>query len=457
MNRLLRLVTGAFAFAWMAASVQAQATDKPAVPVPETYFPALAQLLESAAKLSPRMVARNADDAVAEANRVVARSGQLPNVGGNLQYNGWQRDKRVDLPAPTNLTRFSYNLNLVQPLYHWGALENNTRIGELQLKIAQGQTAEAYRLLVQEIRAQFLQLAIRKTALARARLSRDLAAQQLKLAEEKLELKVIAASDIYYVRMNLTQANLALDRSQEDYDSARRALAKLSGTPELGDGQVPDSIPVVPVAMNDLAVPMAGIGGGSPPESNGLRALERQIQIEQLSYKNATTRLKPKFNFILGVTQDQQSYTSNIGAKYGVQSYYVGTSVSWSMFDGFATRGLKAGSLARRRQLEQSYREMSADLVERVQGQLRQLGLAARSMAISDEFLLLGENGVRVRQEDLARGSASQADVDSARLSLLDNRINAYNARLDFLLRTAEYLSTLAKDPAVANFSAPHP
>ncbi len=440
-----------------AVQSQPRAENSALLPLPEIFFPNLKTLLDTAAAQSPRMITRNADDAAAEANRIVARSGQLPSLGGGLSYYPWQRDVRVDVPTPLTSNRLTYNFGMTQPLYHWGALKNNTRIGELQLKITQGQTAEAYRMLVQEIRAHFLQLVIRKTALVRACFSQDLAEQQLKLAEEKLKLKVISESDIFGVRMNLTQANLSVDRAQEDYDSARRTLAKLSGSPVLSDDQVPDAIPPVAVSLNTLETQMAGINGANPPDTNNLRALEQQIQIEQLNYKNASVRLNPKFNFVVGLSQDQQSYTSNIGAKYGVKSYYYGTSVSWSIFDGLATRGLKSGSLARRRQLEQSYRTMSADLIEQAQSQLKQLGFAARGMAISDQYLFLGENGVRVRKDDMGRGLASQADVEAAQMALFDARINAYNARLDFLLRTTEYLSTLAKDPAVAKFSAPHP
>jgi outer membrane protein TolC len=457
MYRLIQLGLAALALASAAGPVRAATPDQPAVPLPETYFPTLNGLLESASRLSPRMVARNADDAVAEANRMVARSGQLPSLGGTLQFNGWQRDDRADLPAPTISQKMTYGLNVVQPLYHWGALQNNTRIGELQLRASRGQTAEAYRLLVQEIRAQFLQLIVRKTALAKARFNRGMVEQQFKLAEERLALKAIADSEMYFVRINRAQTDLSLDRTQEDYDAVKRTLAKLTGAPVLTDDQVPDAIPTLTVPLGALEGVLAEFGGGKAPTANSLMILQDQIRAEELSYKNAAVRLRPKVNLVVGMNQDEQSYTANLAAKYRVQSYFVGTQVSWSIFDGFAARGQKAGSLARRRQMEQSYRDLSADLVEQARNQLTQLRFSARAMDFTDQFLQLGEGGVRVRRDDMARGSASQADVDAAQLALFDARINAYNARIDFLLRTAEFLSTLAKDPAASAFSAPQP
>ena len=56
----------------------------------------------------------------------------------------------------------------------------------------------------------------------------------------------------------------------------------------------------------------------------------------------------------------------------------------------------------------------------------------------------------------MAHGTASQADVDSAELSLFDARLNAYGARIDFLMRSAEYLSVVGDAEPAATLSTPH-
>jgi len=81
-----------------------------------------------------------------------------------------------------------------------------------------------------------------------------------------------------------------------------------------------------------------------------------QIEVEKLTYQNINTRLRPQLNLLIGTSQDQQSYTTNIANKYKVTDYFAGLSLNWTIFDGFATKGSKVSSLARRRQLEQSYR-----------------------------------------------------------------------------------------------------
>lgn len=457
MYRFPHLVLAAAIFMGLLVGARAQAPERPAaLPLPETYFPVLAQLIDTAGKQSSRMIARNAEDAIAEANRMLARSGQLPNIGGSAQYNPWQRDIRGDVPNPIVSQRFVYNATLTQPVFHWGALRNNTHIGELQLKISQGQTAEVYRLLAQEIRGQFLQLIVRKTSLARARLTRELTDAQVKLAEERLAAQAISASDLFGARMNQTQVVLALDRAQEDYEAAKRLLAKLTGSAPLADSQIPDAIPTIAPAMPAMEARLVRYTGGRVEDSNNLKVIGDQIRIEELSYKNAATRLRPKFNFLTGVSQDLQSYTTNISQKYSVRSYFVGAQVNWSLFDGHATRALKVSSLARRRQLEQSYKTVTEDLIDQARSELKQLGFSARSMAISDQYLSLSEGNVKSKQDDVEHGTASQSDVDNASLSLLDARLNAYGARIDFLLRSAQYLSDLGDDEPTATFSTPH-
>ena len=436
--------------------------ERPEEAMPENYFPGLKRLLESAVSQSPRMIARAADEAAAEGARITARAGQLPRLSGSGQYYPWQRDIRLRADGSKdrlNSDRLTYYLNMSQPIYHWGALRNATRIGEIQLKAAEGQTAETYRLLVQAIRAQYLQVIISKKTLVRTRFSQKLAEADFALAQDKLASKVIAPSAMFSVQMNLDQAKLSTDQAEEAYASAKRTLAKLAGAPELADDDIPDEIPVLErklALMQSMMQEAIGEGDKAPP-SYALEGLHDQIEIERLNYKNIKARLRPNVDFVLGASQDQQSYTADIGNRYGVQSFYTGVSVSWSIFDGFATRGLKRSSLARQRQLKQSYREMSEGLIEQARSQLKQVGFAERSMALADKYLVASQGGLNSTKDNVKRGLSSSSDVDAAQLNTYDAEIRAFNARYDFLMKSAAFFSTLLKDPALSSLPRSHP
>ena len=161
--------------------------------------------------------------------------------------------------------------------------------------------------------------------------------------------------------------------------------------------------------------------------------------------------IRPNFNVVAGTSLDQQSYTTNIAQKYAVTDYFIGVQLNWSIFDGFAVSGAKASSLAHRRQLEQSYKSLSADLVDAARSQYKQIGFSRRSMELSNRLLNGSVGALREKKADLARGLASDIDVNTFQLQLADSQINAYVSRSDYLMKSSDFLSTTMQDPALAN------
>lgn len=452
MPRLTRLLASGTAFVCLALPfARSQSNQSSPLPLPETYFPALKSILSTAVSQSPRMVARNAENASAEGNRIVQRAGQLPSLTAWVQYYPWDWQDRRDLVNTTTATKLNYNLTFSQPIYHWGSLQNNTRIGELQLRMTQGQTADGYRILVQEIRSQYLSLIIKKAALARAHLSRQMAEDNFAVSQTKLEKKVISPADMFMPTLSRDQSLLVEDRVAEDYANAKSVFAKLCGMPVLSDDQIPDEIPDVSDPAPALEPILTAYTSQKDPDSFSLRYLGDQIAVEKLTYENINARLRPNLNFVAGTSLDQQSYTTNIAQKYAVTDYFLGVQVNWSIFDGMATSGAKASSLARRRQLEQSYKSMSADLADAARSQYKQIGFSRRAMELSNRLLVGSTGALREKKADAARGLASETDVNTFQLQLQDTQINAYVSRSDYLMKSGDFLSTTLQDPALAN------
>lgn len=456
MRRPIRLLALGTAFVCAALpGLRSQSSDYTTAPLPETYFPALKGILTAAVSQSPRMVARNAENASAEGNRIVMRAGQLPSVTGYFNYYPWDRQVRADLADPTDSAKLAYNLSLTQPIYHWGALKNTTRIGELQLRMTQGQTAEGYRILVQEIRGLYLALIIKKATLGKARLSQQMAEDNYNVSQTKLEKKVISDADMFLPTVGRDKARLATDQAVDDYENNKMIFAKLCGRPVLSDDEIPNEIPDASSSAPALEPKLREFVSQKDLNSYNLRYLGDQIEVERLSYENINTRLRPQLNFLTGTSQDQISYTTNLAAKYKVTDYFAGVQVTWSIFDGFATKGLAASSLARRHQLEQSYRDLSVNLVDQARTQYRQLGFARRAMEISNRLLDSSAGALRDKKVDATRGLASETDVNTFRAYHQEAQINAYTARSDYMMKTADFLSTMLEDPALANL--PHP
>ena len=423
------------------------------VVLPERVFSGLDGILKSAVQQSPRMVNRELDLQIAEDDRVIARAGMLPSIGLNYRYNQ-ARDERADVAGRLSVTKTYYDFSLNQPLFFWGERRNTARMGEIREKIAKGQYRDGYRLLVQELRSQYLQLVVRKVSLARIRYNQQFAKDQLAIGEDRLAKKVISGVEIFPLRLNSERADIDLERAIFDFENAKVSFARLAGLPAMKDESIPDAIPVVTYTAPAMDQLLAGFLSQKDYPTIEAFSLRNQIEIQDLDYLNQKTRLRPKFSFNMGTNQDEQNYSLSSAQKFRVNSLYAGVQVQWTLFDGFASQAATRISLARRRQMENDYRDLTERLGQQAQAQSRQIYFSARNMSINDRFLTAGEGNLKTRQDEFKRGAISEADVSLAQLGLFDAQVNAYNARADYLLKVGDFLGTLTEDPALANVAA---
>jgi outer membrane protein TolC len=428
------------------------ASDAPVMP--EDVFPQLKQILADVATQSPRMVAQNLNLLVADGNLTQAKSGLYPSIGGYYTASN-ASDKREDLPGQTLKTdKIYYSFTINQPLFHWGERRNNAKIGEINRLIAAENYNEAYRLLVQEVRSAYLTMVGRKVLLANTAYHKKLAEEELALAESRLAKKEISEGAIFQTRINADQARLGLETAEWEYSSAIRNFATLTGQPPLNDAAVPDSIPGLAgskAAVDKLLARF--LAQGEPPTATG-RILQKQIAVDDLTYKNQKTRLKPKVSLVAGISQDEQSYNMNIAQKYGLQSQYAGLTVSWSIFDGFATRGAIGSALARKRLSEHSLKEYSTRVAADAQQAARMVDLAEKQLAISERLLNNAGNFLEYTKTDFTRGQASETEVARAQAGYYNMLASTTGQRSTYLHRVSEFVSLIGADetlPAVAS------
>lgn len=425
-----------------------------ALVLPEQVFPQLKQVLDSAVTQSPRMVLRNLDILVAEGDQTQARAGLLPSVAGYYQFSK-AKDKREDQPGTLDTDKVYYSLALSQPIFHWNERRNSARIGELRKHIAERQYEEAYRVLAMEIRSTYLQMILRKIQLVNVRNEQKLADDALKLAEEKLAQKVTSEGEIFQVRIASDRAHLATEYAELEFLKLKQTFAALTGQPLADDDSIPNEIYGLASSTTAVNHLLANFLGRSEPVIPQAIIMQQQIEVEGLIYQNQRKRLLPKINFVAGASQDEQSYTANVGLKYGVQSRYAGLQATWSIFDGFAARGAVASSLARKRLLEASYKQMKESLAQGAQNSAKQVELAFRQMQINDRLLASSMEFLKYRQGDFQRGLASEKDLAAAEAGYRSMFASTVSARSEYLMRVVEFVSLIGEDPATARLTLP--
>ena len=420
--------------------------------LPEQIYPQLDAILKHAVQQSPQMVNRALEMEIAENNRINARSGLLPSVGGSYTFTKTS-DDRADLAERVKATKVYYSLAVTQPVFYWGERRNSARMGEIQKKIAEGNQHDGYRLLAQEIRTLYLQLIVKRIALGRSRLGNKYYQDALKAAEERFNKKVISEAEAFGVRLNAERAQIEEERLGYDYEAAKQSFARLTGMEDFGEPSLPDEITELGYSAPAFDRVLAGFLAQKDPPTPAAVNMRSQLEIENLNYRNARTRLRPKFNLVVGMTQDEQSYSLNVAQKYRVNSLYGGLSMYWTIFDGFAAQATTRNTLAKRRQLENDYHSLTDQLARQAQTQVKQLNFSARLMSISDRILVATNGSFQVKKTEFARGAVSETDVTQANLGYYDALINAENARIDYLVRVGEFLGTVAEDPVLANVS----
>ncbi len=265
---------------------------------------------------------------------------------------------------------------------------------------------------------------------------------------------MISDAEIWTIRLSAEQSHIAVERVDLEYQIARESFSRLAGIPTLTDQDIPD--PAALPAYDAAPVQQLLADYLSQKEQPTWEAvsLRKQLDIEELTVANTKTRLKPKLAAVVANTQDEQSYTQNTAEKYRVNSIFAGLSVSWSIFDGFATGAAIRNSLAHRRQIENQYKDASERLARDAQNDAKLIDLSGRNMSVTDRFLGAGEGGLRKAQGDFKNGVKAEADVDAARMALFEAQVNASAARTEYFYRIGEFLGIIAEDPALSYLPA---
>ncbi|MCC6414713.1 MAG: TolC family protein [Opitutaceae bacterium] len=290
-----------------------------------------------------------------------------------------------------------------------------------------------------------------KSQLRNARFAQQRADEALRSGEDRANKKLISQGEVFPLRMAAEQAALDVANQENYYAATEQQFKDLTGQPAPAVESLPEEVPTMTYDRVASDSRLNQFLGQNVPDTPALEIMRKQIEVNQLNYLNQRKRLLPKLNFIMGLSQDEQSYTINSGLRYGVLSQYVGFSVNWQIFDGFATRGGVRTALAQKRMSEESYRVAVQNQRRQAEAAIRGIDLAYRQMSISDKILDNSQVFLKFRQEDFARGNAAEADVSAAQANYLSSLVSANNARVNFMLKNMEFVSLIARDPVVGN------
>lgn len=427
----------------------AQSAVDPTIPVAERIFPALVPLLKQAVQQSPRAISSSLEYLIAQENIGLNRSRMLPSAGGYLTYS-YTQDRRLDRTEPLYGAKLMYNMSVTQPLYHWGALRAGNNYGKLTAKIAENNHAETCRLLLLEVRAAYLRLIILKANAKRAEFAVRLASTEWRHVESQVKNGLMSQAELNGPIVRLQYAELDRDRSNEDYRFAKVTVERLTGSEPISDDSIPTEIPKISYPRESLHALSDHFDASAP--GTGVYRLEiarLRVEQEKLNYAIIDKNLRPKFNLVVGASQDEVGYTGSPADKARTQSFYGGINMNWAVFDGFSTATQRRASRLRLRQLRAEQSERERDHDELVKNQVRQLEFSARGTGLAEQSLDQANDSVRVMEDDVKRGLSAESQIDGARIARDATQLQTMSSRTDLLSRIADFLSTIGRDPAL--------
>ena len=415
--------------------------------MPEDSLPELKAILQTAFKQSPASLQQSIYVAQAEAYRYYGDSALWPSLSGSASYSSYTAATSGSDVTTTSKGLF-YGISASQPLYQWGALKAQADISRLGVKIAERQFADAYLHLAVTLRGQYLDLIARKVGLRNLRLQLKLAENDLATQEKNLTDGVISPGAIISPRLVVEEARLNLERTIQSFDYAKRVFTRLAGLDDLAE----ESIPV------EIKLPSYQTATAESLLSSFLRngaenTVQGQIYVyslkqSDLSYRIAKKRLYPKFSLGGGYyLSNSQAATGSVVAQSAIASYSTGITATWTLFDGFATRGAKLSALASKRSYERQFQTYIDTSMDAAQNLRKQVGFAARALNLAETRLALAKDGFKRIDEDYKLGTRSQVEVDVTMISLNYAEQTAISARAEYLNRWSEFVSLIGADP----------
>lgn len=433
-------------------SVQGQSTLP--VPLPEEIFPRLKEILKEALRQSPAMVQKNLEVAQAEATRYMNRSPLLPSVNSSVSYSLNTSSPSEASGVKSKSDGIFYNVSVYQPIFQWGTLKAQADSSRIGVSIAKKDYAEAYRNLALSIRSQFLALVVKKIRLQNADYGLKMATEALAVNEQRLKNGVISEGAIIPYRLAVSDAGLARDQALEDFDYSREYLKQTAGLSSLTSEDIPSEVPRKSLEVDGgvLAQQMTKFESVGVEETNIAQSYIGRIRQAELAYKIQKYRLFPKLGFGASVSQSNSTYaTPTSVTQAGVYSESLNLTVTWSIFDGFATKGAKMGALANKRSSERSLKTYLDTTRAQAKNMEKQMMFAFRAMQIANMRRDLAQAGVTTAKEDMSRGYGAQSNIDSNTAAFNSATLTANASRADFLNRATELLSLIGEDPALEN------
>lgn len=410
--------------------------------MPEEIFPELRAVIDIAVRSAPVLTIENLRVNQMEANRKVRASSLYPKLYFSTDVGGRRKD--IGSVSSTE-AQARYNLTLIQPLYHWGSLQAEKQIGEIELDLAHIGRVRSYLNFYAQLNSVFLDLVVQNQAVKKAQLDSELSAERLESARKRLEGGDLPAGAFQEQSFAHREKEVALRRANGTLENLRQRFRTLAGLNEEYVLHLPDEIPPASFELDSAKKLVENYRRVMVEQSLELKTLVMQKAIEEENLSIHQNRLKPKINLVARSLQDVETLATDLAGDLERREIFAGINVDWQIFDGWASKSRKEMTLEIIRQRQTDYEQTHRRILASLQYLDSNFKLDYEMADISDQRYLWQEEIYGQKEKDFAEGLISPDAFAAERLSLEQSRLNAIRHRADlyqsltFLLVQVQY------------------
>jgi HAE1 family hydrophobic/amphiphilic exporter-1 len=386
----------------------------------------LEEALRAAASSNRQIRAAEEQRNRAAGRYVEERAAALPQLEGTAGGRRTSDGSLAMLPGAEISDRRAAELALSQPLYAGGAVSAGIRAAKYDLASAGDRVRSARQDALREVHAAFHDVLLARELSRIALQDRDQKARHLDEAKKKYLAGTATDYDVLVAEVGLQNSQPEVLRTENLIRTTRERLRFLIGKGERevdARGDLSVSIGEYPEHERSLAVALA-----NRPELSDLRR-RRQVASELVTV--AKSGYLPRVS--AQGTFGYQDLDYNV-FQYRGRTWSAGVFATWSLFDGFRTRG----RVAQARSDEASLRIEEARLVDAVALEVRDAVNAVRE-AGETVIALAGtaaqaERLVSMAEKGYEYGVKTRLEVDDAQLNLSRALGNLARARRDYIV-----------------------
>ena len=396
----------------------------------EDHFPELTKILEKLEDNSPVLIEKDFLIQERLGNQMVADSAK----GFSLSINLSSQSIHEDRPEQSFYHRYRSfgSIYARKPLFHWGALDAQSKIASRKTEITKLAHNEAVLDIISQSRHLYLDLLLLHKKAQVKKESLVIEQESLKRQVKQKKLGLSSILEVSESNASLLQNELLLADLKQAFSNSVNQFRSITGwegnlTFEDQNKSIQEflSAQILEEKTPDM---IAGISSGT------INRIEKEIEIEKEHLTIASSQLKPKFNIVGGFYQDQVALASNEGSLLR-NNVIIGLEANWEIWDSSRSKGQKSAALARKRSLEYALQRELKSFRLYIENLRQSLFSTANRIELSNKLL------------DVARSrfETSRIEFEAKRISSnrhLEAKIALDKAKINYLESVCLYLKT---------------